>query len=65
MMTPEQKQWIDSADYETLLRLWRFAPVGEPLLQGDAGQYYKEQLGVKRAAEPDGGVGASKRIGWD
>lgn len=63
-MTPEQKQWIDEADYESLLRLWRNAPTGEPLFQGDTGQYYRTVMAKKRDADAGAAVAASKHIGW-
>ena len=64
-MTPEQKQWIDEADYESLLRLWRNAPTGEPLFQGDTGQYYRRVMAKKRDTDAGAAVAASKRIGWE
>ena len=63
-MTPEQKKWIDEATTEDLLRKWRFAPVGEPMFQGDTGEYYSEVMKKKRSADPEGHVRASKSIGW-
>lgn len=65
-MTAEQKAWIDGASHEELFRKWRFALVGDPLLQGDAGKYYAEVFFKMREK-----VGAaehtriSKKIGWD
>lgn len=65
-MTEQQKKWIDAASYEQLLRKWRFAKTGEPLLQGDAGAYYSEQMNLKRKQLPDGEhTATSKRIGWN
>ncbi len=43
-MTPEQKQEIDSMTQEDLCRRWRFAPVGDPLFQGDTGDYFSKRL---------------------
>ena len=63
-MTDDQKQWIDDADYQTLLTRWRFGKVGMEIFQGDTGQYYKEVLARKRDADPEGAVRASKNIGW-
>lgn len=64
-MTPEQKKWIDEASYVDLLQKWRFAPVGDPMFQGDTGDYYSKVMFEKRAKEGDGGVSASKMVGWD
>jgi hypothetical protein len=63
-MTPEQKKWIDSSDYESLLRRWRTAPVGDTIFQGEAGTYYGKVMAEKKAANPAGAVAASKSIGW-
>ncbi len=59
------KAWIDRADYEALLRRWRNAPVGDPIFQGELGHYYQDAMARKRAETGDGGVSASKSIGWD
>jgi len=64
-MNEDHKNWIDSASYEDLLRKWRFAETGDPLLQGETGDYFKKIMGEKRVQVGDGGhVAASKRIGW-
>jgi len=63
-MTPEQKKWIDEATYEDLLRKWRFAASGDPMFQGDAGDYYAKVMVEKKAYDPAEAVAASKRIGW-
>ena len=65
-MTPEQKKWIDDSSYETLLRKWRFAPSGDPLLQEEVGEYYAGVMFKKKAAIGDSGaVAASKAVGWE
>ena len=64
-LTEEMKKQIDTMDYEQLLRKWRFAPVGDPMFQGEVGKYSAIRLAELRAKEPDGGAAASKRIGWD
>ena len=46
-MTPEQKDIIDSMDYKSLLRLWRYAPTGNPLFKGDTGFYYEKVMTEK------------------
>ncbi len=65
MTDAERIEWIDGASYEQLLRRNRFAPVGDPMFQGAVGDHFMAVMAEKRAAEPDHGVGASKRIGWD
>jgi len=64
-MTNKQKKWIDSADYEALLRRWRFAPSEDAMFQGETGEYYRKVM-AKRAAglDPAARVNASKSIGW-
>ncbi len=59
------KAWIDEADYGELLRRWRFAPAGDPIFVGELGQYYQAVMLRKKAQTGDGGVSASKTIGWD
>lgn len=63
--TDEMRKWIDVAGYETLLTRLRFAPVGDKLFAGEAGQYYKAAL--KRRAREIGIVSEaaiSQRVGW-
>lgn len=58
------KEQIDSEDYESLLRRWRFAPSGSPFFQGDLGDYYAKVMAEKRDALPPGEqVRASKSAG--
>ena len=65
-MTDVQKRWIDGASYEQLLRKWRFGPVGDPMFQGDTGDYYTKVLAERKAAVgQDAHVAASKRLGWE
>ena len=64
-MSPEQKKWIDASSYEGLLHKWRFAAVGDAMFQGDTGDYYSKVMAEKRSSERDGGVSASKSVGWD
>ena len=65
MMTPEEtREWAEAQTYETLLRRWRFAPAGDPIFQGDAGEVYSDIMFRKKAADPAGGLAASKRVGW-
>ncbi len=63
-MTTEQKNWIDGSSFTQLLDRWRFAPFGDEMFVGDTGEYYSKVMKEKRALESDGGVGASKAIGW-
>lgn len=64
-MTKDEKGFIDSMDYESLLRLWRNARAGDPIFQGDTGDYYKKVMAEKREAiGNDAHVRASKNIGF-
>ena len=57
-------KWIDAAEYETLLRRWRFAPCGDPLFQGAIGEYYSKIMFKKRDELGANASDVSKRIGW-
>jgi len=59
-MIPEQKSQIDNMSQEELCRKWRFAPVGDPLLQGDTGEYFSKVLKEKGGFTPE----ISKKLGW-
>ena len=60
-MTPEMKQRIDAMTQVEMARLWRFAPIGDPILQGETGHYF-----IQRFRELGGFSPAiSKAIGWD
>jgi len=70
-MTTEEKvmrAWIDNADYESLLRRWRFTSSNSPELcffQGETGDYYKKIMAEKEAATPASErVRISKSLGW-
>lgn len=64
-MTPAQKQWIDEASYEDMLRRWRMSPIGDEIFQGAAGDYFAEVMAEKRKKAGDAEhTAASKRIGW-
>ena len=59
-MTPEQKQQIDNMDQYELCRKWRFAPSGDPLLQGDTGEYFSKVMKEKGGMTSE----ISKGLGW-
>lgn len=62
----ELRNWIDSTDdLDTLLRRWRFAKVGDPMFQGDIGDYYAKKMFGMRDADPTEWTAASKRVGWE
>lgn len=65
-LTDQLKQKIDAMSYESLLREWRFAPIGSSMFQGESGDYFAARMAELRKC-PDGDlehVMASKSIGW-
>ena len=65
-MTEETKKRIDNMDYESMLSLWRNAPVGHPMFQGETGRYYSKVMAKKRDEVGNyAHVAASKSIGWN
>jgi hypothetical protein len=64
-LTPEMKDHIDKMDYVSMLRAWRFSPSGDPLFQGEVGEYFQKIMIEKRdALHPGEHTAASKLIGW-
>lgn len=65
-MTETIKKRIDDMDYESMLSLWRNAPIGHPMFQGEIGKYFSEVMAKKRdEVGNDAHVAASKSIGWN
>lgn len=65
-MDAETKKRIDEMGYASMLRIWRYAPVGHPMFQGETGQYFIKVMKAKRAqVGPAEHTRASKAIGWD
>jgi hypothetical protein len=65
-ITEEIKKRIDNMPYETMLSRWRFAPVGDPMFQGETGDYYLKVMSAKRElVGHNAHVQASKNIGWE
>ena len=64
-MTPREKDWIDKASYEALLRRWRFG-AGDPIFNGESGGYYAKVMRKRREEiGPAAHTAASKAIGWE
>lgn len=63
-MTAETKAKIDAMTLMGLLHKIRFAPAGDPLFQGETGEYAMKRYAELRDKDPDGHVRASKEIGW-
>jgi hypothetical protein len=64
VIADHDKQWIDTASLEQLLRRWRFAAIGDELFQGVTGKYFADRMFTLRNASPDLWVAASKSVGW-
>lgn len=65
MTIEKMKKWIDNASYEELLSRWRFGPAGDPMFQGELGDYYAEVMKKKgEEVGDDERIRASKNIGW-
>lgn len=62
-MTERDKLWIDNASYEDLLRKWRHAPLGDPMFEGETGDYFCKVMSAKKESCDD--VRASKLVGWE
>ena len=64
-MTEKIKKQIDEMDYESMLRLWRFAPSGHLMFQDETGDYYSKVMKQKANDISDvERVAASKAVGW-
>jgi hypothetical protein len=63
-LTPEVKQKIDAMNICELLSKWRFAPVGDPIFQGETGAYWGRRLAELREQDFHLYTRASKELGW-
>ena len=52
MVTEEQRKHIDGMSRYDMAKLWRFAPAGHPLFQGDTGKYFAEVFAAKGGMSP-------------
>lgn len=64
-MKPEDKEWIDNASLEQLVRRWRFALAGDPMFEGETGDYFTQVLIAKKHKSPEAFTAASVQVGWD
>ena len=53
MIDESTKNRINDMNYEQMLRKWRFAPIGDPLFQGEAGDYFAEVMKTKKSQLTD------------
>lgn len=63
-LTEDWKAKIDRMTYDELLSRWRFAAIGDPLFQGESGEYFAKRMAEARKFGVDT-VAASKRVGWE
>lgn len=64
-LTEDVKERIDDLDYLHLLERWRYSPAGDPMFQGDSGDYWRNRMNHLRS-QPGGherAVAASKMLG--
>lgn len=65
MMTKHERQWIDAADYEALLRKIRDEPINSPWMTGETGQYlFQRYHRCKSLLSSAEAVRISKKVGW-
>jgi len=60
-MTDEQKKQIDAMSQYDMAYRWRFSKCGDPLLQGDTGDYFEKVFKEKGWFTPE----ISKSLGFD
>lgn len=63
-LNEKNKSYIDSLSYESLLRRWRNAPIGDAWFQGETGEYWLQRMQELTNQGADH-VQASKSIGWN
>ncbi len=59
-MNEEMKARIDRMSQEQMAAKWRFAPIGDPMFQGEVGDYFTERFKSLGGFTPE----ISKRVGW-
>ena len=65
-MTKKIKKQINEMNYESMLRLWRFALLGHPMFQDETGDYYSKVMKQKANDISNAErVAASKAVGWE
>ena len=65
-LTDKVKAYIDSLSYFGLLGKWRFTPAGDPMFQGESGQYFAKRLSeMREKVGDDEHVATSKALGWE
>lgn len=66
MIDAKNKNWIDNASYEMLLRRNRFSSSDDEIFHGECGKYYISEMNKKKKEIGDlNAVLVSKKVGWD
>lgn len=60
-MNKKHKDIIDNMTQFEMCRMWRFSEPGNPLFQGDTGDYFSKVLNEKGGFTP----AISKALGWN
>lgn len=66
-LTDEIKEQIDALGYSNLLERWRYAPLDDPMFNGESGEYWSKRMQFLKS-QPGGleeATRASKMIGWE
>ncbi len=65
-LTPEIKSRIDAMTYEGLLSMWRNAPHGDKMFQGESGDYFGLRKAELRSAPGGDEMHSriSRSVGW-
>jgi hypothetical protein len=59
------KNKIDEMNYAEMLSKWRFSPSGNPMFEGETGDYFRQSMNEKKEKlAPGEHVAISKAIGW-
>ena len=61
-LTPDLKTVIDAKSHYELLSRWRFAPVGDEMMQGESGEYWSKRMDEKKAEDSGQAVANSKAL---
>ncbi len=62
-LTEELKREIDGKTIVEILRKVRFAPLGDPIFEGESGKYWMNRMDELRGEDNAAFVAASKMLG--
>lgn len=62
----ERLEWIKTASYLEMLRVWRNEPLGSPWFIGVVGEKFAQAISIAKSKLPHSeAVAISKQVGWD